>query len=83
MTYWGIIEFIILLPQTNLKNAANKATNLCELIEKHDFNDVESITCSLGVTDLKEGDTTESIFKRVDDLLYNAKEGGRNQIRAK
>jgi diguanylate cyclase (GGDEF)-like protein len=79
---WGGEEFVILLPQTQLNNATKKAKNLCNLVAKHSFPDVTKITCSFGVTDLKKGDSTESIFKRVDQLLYNAKEDGRNQVKS-
>jgi diguanylate cyclase (GGDEF)-like protein len=77
---WGGEEFIVLLPQTKLINAANKADILRSLVENHSFSDVSKVTCSFGVTDLKENDSSESIFKRVDDMLYISKEKGRNRV---
>jgi PleD family two-component response regulator len=32
------------------------------------------------VTQYRVGETTESIFKRVDELLYDAKEQGRDRV---
>lgn len=33
-----------------------------------------------GVTQYKKDDTLESMFKRCDDALYEAKETGRNRV---
>lgn len=44
------------------------------------FEQVGNITVSIGVTMLKSDDTEESIFKRIDDALYEAKETGRNKV---
>jgi PleD family two-component response regulator len=39
-----------------------------------------SVTVSGGGTLIQSEDTTESLFKRVDQLLYESKHNGRNQI---
>jgi two-component system cell cycle response regulator len=39
------------------------------------------ITCSLGVTTRVPGDTPDTLLRRADLALYEAKAGGRNQVR--
>ncbi|MBA1432446.1 MAG: diguanylate cyclase, partial [Epsilonproteobacteria bacterium] len=56
------------------------AQKLRKLIEKSLFSSVQTVTCSFGVTELKEDDTTDTLLKRVDELLYKAKENGRNRV---
>jgi len=38
------------------------------------------ITISLGVTELQNNDTYETLFKRVDNALYQSKRNGKNRI---
>ncbi len=77
-------EFIILLSNTDLTNAVIFAENLRNKIET-ELSTIKSrqITISLGVTEVKDNDTPKSIFKRVDDYLYEAKESGRNKVVSK
>jgi len=77
---WGGEEFILFLPNTDIKRAVNVALKLKNLIEKFAFSDIGSITCSFGVTTLKENDTKTTLLKRVDTLLYQAKSAGRNCV---
>jgi eukaryotic-like serine/threonine-protein kinase len=39
------------------------------------------ITVSIGVADLRPGDSLDTVLARADEALYRAKEGGRNQVR--
>lgn len=41
-----------------------------------------SATMSIGVTLLQPGDTTETLLKRADALMYQSKQGGRNRVTA-
>ncbi|MDD2374397.1 MAG: GGDEF domain-containing protein [Eubacteriales bacterium] len=77
---WGGEEFMLLLPDTPLKPATDLANRIREKIAACDCGPVSQVTCSFGVTELREGDTMESILQRVDDLLYMAKQEGRNQV---
>lgn len=80
---YGGEEFIILALETNLENSINLAQKLRLAIEKAKYvNDIK-ITCSFGVTSIKPYDDKESVVKRVDDLLYQAKISGKNRVCAK
>ena len=77
---WGGEEFIIFLPKTPLKSASSVAEKLRRVIEHHAFSEIESITCSFGVATLDAEETKGNLLKRVDALLYEAKESGRNRV---
>jgi len=74
-------EFVILLTETNLKNAVTVATKICKSVEK-DLVHITNvpITISIGLTEVYESDSEETIFKRADDLLYKSKNSGKNKV---
>jgi two-component system cell cycle response regulator len=81
---YGGEEFVILLPSTNLKQAFEIAERLRKVVELHDFMYEAKklpVTASIGVADYRQGvnDGTD-LFKRADQAVYKAKEGGRNQV---
>ena len=78
---WGGEEFVILLPQTSLSDAVKLAKKLRQIIEAHTFPLPQKVTCSFGVIEVKE-ENIQKALKRVDELLYRAKEGGRNRVEA-
>ncbi|MGM0481989.1 MAG: diguanylate cyclase [Pseudomonadota bacterium] len=77
---WGGEEFIVILPETSLSEAAQVGERLRRCIEEKPFTKVGVITISLGITDFRTGDTPNTLLKRVDDALYQAKESGRNKV---
>jgi len=77
---WGGEEFIILLPNTDLDEAVKIAETLRLAIENKPFETIEKLTCSFGAVALHENESSEELLKRVDDLLYEAKAKGRNQV---
>lgn len=80
---WGGEEFILLLPETNLEKAELLAENLRKKIEKIDMKGIHKITASFGVSQYIDGDDRDSLIKRADVALYDAKESGRNTIRSR
>ena len=40
----------------------------------------QPITISIGVTKIQKSDTEQSLFKRVDELMYKSKNGGKDRI---
>lgn len=77
---WGGEEFMIIFPETDLNEAMLLCEKLRSIVENHEFSNSIHKTLSFGVTSMEECDNKESLIKRVDDLLYKAKEKGRNRI---
>ncbi len=77
---WGGEEFAIILPGADINKAYEIAQKIRESIEKHQFPFEGKVTCSFGVTEVKRGDTPNSIVARADKALYEAKERGRNRV---
>ncbi len=77
---WGGEEFMVLLPHTNLHNAAQLAERIRTHVEHNHFKTVGKVTSSFGVTQFVLADNAESFIKRVDRALYKAKQKGRNRV---
>ncbi len=79
---WGGEEFMALLPASDLAAATIVAEKLRAAIAGHRFETLGTLTASFGVTALKSDDSLNTLSKRVDDALYQAKENGRNRVEA-
>lgn len=77
---WGGEEFIILLPETSLNNVSDIAEVLRLKISTAKFDDVGNVTASFGATDFKENDNIDTVLLRLDNMLYEAKNNGRNCV---
>jgi diguanylate cyclase (GGDEF)-like protein len=77
---WGGEEFIILLSNTNLSAAVKLAELLRQMIVQADFVSAGHISCSFGVTQWRNDESEDALLQRVDGLLYQAKETGRNRV---
>ncbi|MFI9654234.1 GGDEF domain-containing protein [Guyparkeria sp. GHLCS8-2] len=77
---WGGEEFVALLPETGPSEAARVAERLRRRIEVEPFPDVGPLTISLGLTNFRSGDTSNTLLTRVDAALYEAKRTGRNRV---
>ena len=77
---WGGEEFLIIMPETDEKGGFVMIENLRKKIEACSFSNVGSMTASFGMSSFKEGDAPETIIKRADDALYEAKKSGRNSV---
>lgn len=73
-------EFAVLLPETDAANGALIAEKLRKAIAAHDFGEIGQVTCSFGVAQNIAGENAASFTKRADDLLYRAKNHGRNRV---
>jgi len=85
---YGGEEFIALTPYTEFDAAAAMAEALRKEIESTDMGDGPDtcgVTVSIGVASAVPGidSTYESLIKCADDLLYEAKRNGRNQVRSR
>ncbi|MFA9459770.1 diguanylate cyclase [Thiohalorhabdus methylotrophus] len=77
---WGGEEFLVLLPETGGDAAARVGEELRRAVAGTRFAEGVAITISLGVTDIRPGDTRKDLLKRADDALYAAKHAGRNRL---
>ncbi|MCF5846526.1 sensor domain-containing diguanylate cyclase [Aeromonas veronii] len=80
-------EFAILLPNTTLSAAASLAERLrLQVMQSplplHD-GDKLVITISAGLVENGEGEQMESLYARADQMLYQAKQSGRNCVACK
>jgi len=76
-------EFVVLMPHTGISKAAATAERLrASLADRHIGPLEESVTVSIGVAELEEGEDRESLLRRADQALYHAKRSGRNKVAA-
>lgn len=80
LTRWGGDEFVVLAPNTSVNFAVNVAEKLKVCIEAHDFQDIDTVTVSFGVSEFRFGDTLDDWIDRADKALYLAKSSGRNTV---
>ncbi|GAC12982.1 sensor domain-containing diguanylate cyclase [Aliiglaciecola lipolytica] len=77
---FGGDEFIVLLPETNVDTAMVVANRLLKEINGLQLINSEQLSISIGITQMQHNDDFESLFKRADSALYQAKRAGRNSI---
>jgi diguanylate cyclase (GGDEF)-like protein/PAS domain S-box-containing protein len=77
---WGGEEFLLLLPDTDEAGAATLAERLRGAARAMQLPGVGSISISAGFADLDPEESTATTLQRLDDALYAAKAGGRDQI---
>lgn len=80
---FGGEEFIILLPETSLVDAAKAVNKLRQGVkdivvrfEEHSI----SVAMSFGISCFDNDDTTKAVFSRADQALFRAKDKGRDQV---
>lgn len=73
-------EFLILMPNTSATGAVIAAENLRKIIEKATHPLAGKFTASFGVAERNAGESYQSLYKRIDSALYEAKESGRNCV---
>ena len=78
---WGGEEFMVVCPHTDYKGAWNLAEKLRLKIINADFAPVGMITCSFGISQFVKDENEDSLLRRADDALYQAKNEGRNRTK--
>jgi len=76
---YGGEEFLIIFPNTSSKKALNTALRINKAIGDHQYKEGFKITISGGLSDWK-GENSSKLIRKADELLYKAKEQGRNRI---
>jgi diguanylate cyclase (GGDEF)-like protein len=73
-------EFVILLPQQKAEAACQLAEMLRQSVATLDETGLPAFTISFGVTQYQPQDDEDSILRRADYALYQAKDMGRNRV---
>ena len=84
---YGGEEFVVMLPETPFEDALLVAERIRIFIETESPRFLDRITGSHGITVSvgvasfpEDGDSVAALFKTVDDLMYEAKRKGKNQV---
>lgn len=80
---FGGEEFVVILTNTERPGAEFLAERIRQSIEMLDIDALShhtNITVSAGVAQFEQGDTATTLLQRVDEMLYLAKERGRNRV---
>lgn len=81
---YGGEEFVVLLSNTNSKDAADIAERIRSAVHSHAFvyeGKRLPVTTSLGVAELHTGiESPQTLLKAADAALYEAKKTGRNKV---
>lgn len=75
-------EFLLILDDTNQGNARILAERLCTAVSDLDIKaDANTrLGISIGLSELKQGETLRDWMERTDDILYHAKAAGRSRV---
>lgn len=77
---YGGDEFIILMPNTDERGAVELAQRIMDNLNSGDIAG-HKVTCCIGFAVFpNDGQTSESLIYRADQLLYQAKNQGKNKI---
>lgn len=81
---YGGEEFLVILPETALEDAAGIAERLRRDIENLKITAAKEtalqITASIGAAALLGHETIDQLVARADEAMYNAKSSGRNRV---
>ncbi|GHB69435.1 GGDEF domain-containing protein [Psychrosphaera saromensis] len=73
-------EFLVVLLNTDLKNAQSFSTSVQEKLTEINFEHGLTPTLSIGLAEIEKDKTWNECLKQADDNLYLAKNNGRNTI---
>jgi len=82
---FGGEEFIVVLPDTSLQQALQRADQIRASVEAFDFPGAElqpkgRLTVSIGVSSSESAATCQELFQQLDNAIYKAKSAGRNHV---
>lgn len=73
-------EFLVLMTNTNTKEAVEVAEKIRKALEDNIHPTIGKFTASFGVAERNKSEGFISLYKRADEALYRAKERGRNCV---
>jgi len=81
---FGGDEFTVLMPMTTVQGAETTARRIRARLAELNMSPVADsefrVTISIGIAQLKPGDTPDSFLKRADEYLYKSKKEGKDAI---
>jgi diguanylate cyclase (GGDEF)-like protein len=82
---YGGDEFVVILPETNVEGAEIAMVRVCRIIAEtpipvEEVGGAASLTVSVGVANMRDGESAEELVARADQAVYAAKHGGRNRV---
>ncbi|WP_018937084.1 diguanylate cyclase [Thioalkalivibrio sp. ALJ24] len=77
---WGGEEFVVLLPETGPEGTRRMAERMRREVASTPVGAAGEVTVSLGVTIFHREDDPDTLLKRLDNALYEAKRAGRNCV---
>lgn len=77
---WGGEEFMVLLPETTLADAAVVARKIHGAIRDIDIGIDTRVTASMSAAHYEHGEGQQHLLHRLDLALYEAKHAGRDQL---
>jgi len=78
---WGGEEFLVICPEQSADRAMVLAEKIRVMIADFPFEYDLKLSCSIGIGGYCHGDSRDTLIKRADDALYQAKGLGRNNVR--
>jgi len=73
-------EFILIFSSSELGNTHLVIDKIRVMISELKLIENKEVTVSIGLTEVSAEDTIDSIYKRVDQLLYQSKNTGKNKV---
>lgn len=75
-------EFLLVLDNTDLNNGRILAERLCAAVDELEIwaDDITKLGISIGMSELKAGESLRQWMERTDDILYHAKAEGRSRV---
>jgi len=77
---WGGEEFLIICPETCVEKAKVIAERIRQRIESSTYKTGFKVTASFGVSELKSGMKKTTFVAQADQLMYKAKQNGKNRV---
>ena len=71
-------EFVVVLEGADVEHAAHLAEQLRTLVDANELVPDHTVTISLGVAEIRKGESPYDWLHRSDEAMYRAKDAGRN-----